>query len=147
MCLIIRYFPKVKIATQDITVYKCIMKNGDGVLYLLTSVTGKLLVWTPGTHYKEMPDIDGNVFWIRKNFTSWEISKGLHSFKTYQSAEDSLFMSCDDSVMIVKMIIPKGTKYYESLSEYVSDELIYPSEETPEINVIDIISPDAAFNC
>ena len=107
--------PKPKIAKSDITVYKDIGKYGKGYYYSLIGVDGKYMKWEKGFHYTELPDDKGRVFSFERcwNGGQWTIHKGLHSKrKRYWLSE-------------VEMIIPKGAKYFENKTEYVSDQLIY----------------------
>lgn len=113
--------PEPKIAERDIKVYKVINRNGMGSFYNLLDENGSIIYWEPGYHYIESPDIDGNVFFFFEGWGNWEITKGLHSKKTLIGAK----YVCEDNERIVKMIIPKGAKYFENKDEYVSDQLIY----------------------
>lgn len=106
--------PKPKIAESDITVYKEIGYNGNGYRYPLIGKDGNRMKWEKGFHYTELPDDKGRVFSFERCWNGeWTIHKGLHSKRKryWRSA--------------VKMIIPKGTKYFENETEYVSDQLVY----------------------
>lgn len=114
--------PEPKITVRDIKVYKVIRKNGTGVYRDLRYKNGNMMLWKPGYHYTELPDTNGNVFGIKIRLDEWAIYKGLHSIKTPKKAKIHIY---NNDCIIVKMIIPKGSKYFKNKDEYVSDQLVY----------------------
>lgn len=109
-----------KKAKEDIIVYKVIRYGGRGLYYDLQDKNGKNILWSPGYQYTE----------LGKTQICGEIRGGmLHSKKTYMDALKILYtVATIRDCRIVKMIIPKGTNYYENTHEYVSKSLIYPDQ-------------------
>ena len=111
---------RMKKAISDIIVYKCIYINGEGRYYSLRDRNGKKMSWKRGYWYTELDKIYIN----HRN----EIhGGGFHSYKYISDANGLL--GYINYVKIVKMIIPKGTYYYENEREYVSKSLIYPRQK------------------
>lgn len=108
-----------KIATEDIQVFKLLKASG----YPLYQTKFK---YEKGNHYYQK----GHPFTFG-TYRDWddnivlEISEGLHAFKNLTRAQ-----RCKASwhnIRIIKMIVPKGAKYYLGNDEdIVSDQLIFP---------------------
>jgi len=112
-----------KKAKEDIIVYKVISPNNYGRYRNLRDKNGKSMRWVPGYQYTELDKTN-----IVRDRNCSEIHGGmLHSKKTHSEA--LALKSCAFfQYKIVKMIIPKGTNYYENDNEYVSKSLIYPHQ-------------------
>lgn len=117
---------QAKIAKEDITVYKVINKNNYGWLYNLV-IDNKSCKWKKGYEYTELDfpkNTNGLIIYSRsdtnKIFFYFE-ENGFHSKKTKKEAMNIKY----NDEKIVKMIIPKGSYYYENENEYFSQKLIY----------------------
>lgn len=125
MCFIIRVksekdFKKVripKVAKKDITVYKVLQLNGY-------SPYRSNFKYEKGYHYYQTDKEPAFTFFESSFPLRLEINRGLHSCKTKHAAEKIRWFY-PEGRKIVKMIIPKGAKYYENEEHYVSDQLIY----------------------
>lgn len=116
-------YPRPLVAKEDIVVYKRLKKTSKGY-----KSPYKDFVYNVGYHYYETSS-------LRKRYTgspmynfrlhSFDINEGLHSYKDLTTA-----MYWKNTLeKIVKMIIPKGAKYYDNGSEIVSTELIFPRQK------------------
>lgn len=118
--------PKPLTATRNITVYKKL--RSDFYAYFLSRFK-----YERGWHYYQVPDrrTDKNGFGISSfemEHNSWfhSIREGFHSYTSAKAA--------GTLPVVVKMIIPKGAKYYKgsrrgySSREIVSNEIIFPEE-------------------
>lgn len=141
MCLYIfnKEKPKLKKARQNIPVWKVIRNDGLGIYYDMKDEDGNIITWQEGYHYTELPDIYHDIIKIRggRDIECWNITKGLHSFGTYEAAKNwqILHAMIEKSIVesfIVQMYIPKGSLFYEKQEKhrYVSDQLVYLSHET-----------------
>lgn len=137
MCLIIdkkfetekeanEFSKKPLIAEVDIKVYKVINK-GNLSPY-------REFKYEKGWHYYQKSKNNPFTFNIYQNW--WEntynlsVLAGLHSFKNFKDAQDEASWNYDSKA--IKMIIPKGAKYFEGvwggdedIEQYVSSELIW----------------------
>ena len=111
---------KPKIAKKDITAYKIIYKSNRGFFYNL-EINNKKEKWTQGYIYSESDPFD-------KSYNSKEIhGRCFHSIKIF--SDIIYYMKYFNTMKIVKMIIPKGSKYYENDTQYVSDTIYYPLQD------------------
>lgn len=110
-----------KKAKEDIIVYKAISECNYGRFKNLKDKNGKIMRWIPGYQYTEL----GKTNIIGGNMYSEILGGMLHSKKTHSEA---LKLCVSFWYKTVKMIIPKGTNYYENDHEYVSKSLIYPHQ-------------------
>lgn len=129
MCLIIkgfklkgdaiRFSKKPEVAKEDIIVYKVILSSG----YPLYRERLAGFKYEKGFHYYQTGNKPFTFDYGRVSPRNWAllISVGLHSCKTRQNAKNRAELGGK----VVKMIIPKGAKYFENDTEYVSDQLIY----------------------
>lgn len=102
---------KPLIAKEDIIVYKVLDQNNYSPY--------RAYKYTEGFHYYETGDIIPEV---GKCSTDIIIKKGLHSYSSYTIASTRR----NSTDKIVKMIIPKGSKYFIGKNEdIVSDNLIW----------------------
>jgi hypothetical protein len=104
----------LKVARRDIPVYKTVNRDLTGVYYTMQDVSGNDVLWKRGYQYDELGEIefDGN-----------DIESGMfHSCKTVKGAKDQQYFTCIE--MIIKLYIPKGTKYYENETQYCSKSLV-----------------------
>lgn len=139
MCWYSKEKKAAQIAREDILVYKIMLQNPD---------TGRLKSLYYGMKYEV-----GKVYWTDVSpisidsplYLEMKIDKGFHSYsmdKTMATKDkyqiviynmenngivDSISFS--DKLVIVKCIIPKGSKYYENdFGEIVSDRIIITGE-------------------
>lgn len=111
-----------EVAKRDIIVYKVIGKDGYGWMRDL-KIAGQRCKWKQGWHYIEETPFLGKKNKKTSNREIIEIrGNAFHSCKTRGLA----ILRRDSYEKVVKMIIPKGAKYYENADEYVSSEIIYP---------------------
>jgi hypothetical protein len=108
------------VAKKDITVYKIIGKDGDGLYYNL-KINRKVEPWTRGWWYyitgKKFNPVDGAQYVIGGNC--------FHSYESIYQLKQNLPVY--PTQHIVSMIIPKGAQYYiNEWGEYVSDQIIFP---------------------
>ena len=106
-----------KIAAKDITVYKVI--NRDGTPPYFPSFK-----YEKGFHYYQTGNKPFTFEIIKESFSkNYEvnINEGLHCFKTRERANNIVY----GGRRLVKMIIPKGAKYFEKDDVYVSDQLVW----------------------
>lgn len=92
-----------KTATEDIVVWKTILKNNQSVVFSF--------------RYDE-----NRLYRLRQKLViedGYEINNGFHSYIRHQGKKDGY----RKNVKFVKMIIPKGAKYYEDGSERVSTSI------------------------
>lgn len=104
------------IAERDINVYKILDKDGYSPF--------RVMKYDKGTHYYQT----GKAFTVStvKDFSckwSIKVKRGLHS-TTIPTRYDRITMDvgCYKSV---RMVIPKGSKYFTNGIDYVSDNLIW----------------------
>ena len=107
-----------KIAEEDISCWKVLNKNCSP-LYGGTDMT-------KATHrvtnpYKKGKTNPKQVICIEKGFM---INEGYHSYISEKTAQLGYENHADYTCKIKKFVIPKGTKYYENSSEYVSETII-----------------------
>lgn len=134
--------PKMQKSDKDITVYKLVYKSKNGQLYapfrrtrynLSDSLYSKL-----GRPHKVDIYTDANP---DKPFRCFEVSQGLHSFKSKGEAIKWMYENfmLSSEHQIIKATIPKGAMYYEGFWHYdgkklktktiVSDKLILHPEK------------------
>ena len=118
-----------KKAKKDITVYKVLKPS---------LVKGKLFspfqyfLWEPGYHYYQ--DTSNNqpafTFKIRNLFENFilEVHQGLHAYTSLERAKIAKW----SGNKVYKMIIPKGSLYYEDSSkkEIVADNMIFYKQKS-----------------
>lgn len=107
----LRYKPHI--AQTDIPVYKGLGRKGAAPHL-------KNMTYERGYHYYQ----DGRkkfgkavIQWFAKEYML-EINVGLHSAKSKAEA-------ARHGIRVVKMYIPKGSKFYENHRHYVSDNLVW----------------------
>lgn len=129
MCLQIPYKdvlerPTPQIATEDIEVFKIISKSGQGWLNNLI-IQFETHPWRQGWKYTE-PDF---VVTLRSCYVEIE-RNAFHSgeYKTIFERMNRYPAAALDEI-IVKMIIPKGAKYFFYEGEYASSEIMYPYQQ------------------
>lgn len=104
---------EIKIATEDIIVWKAIFpKDGKGWFYDLKDKDGNFISWEKGWIYTEdnFPDK------VKKKYLN---EGGYHSLKNSKS------IILRENQKVVKMYIPKGSRYLENRIEYFSESLMY----------------------
>lgn len=129
MCLQIPYKdvlerPTPQIATQDIEVFKVISKCGHGWLNNLI-IEFEKFPWYQGWRYIEPEFVETlRLFCVqieRNAFHSGEYKTIFERMNRYPAAALN--------EIIVKMLIPKGAKYFFYEGEYASSEIIYPYQQ------------------
>lgn len=97
------------IARRDITVYKRLYSTGKAPY--------RDFYYKKGFHYYQ----EGEPFSFIRNGSFVKVREGLHAFVSEKRASESWV-----GVKTVKMIIPKGSKYYRGDNgDIVSDNLIW----------------------
>lgn len=109
--------PKALVAKEDIECWKVLTNY-------FRSPMRSSMQWTAGWHYFIT---NKNPFSFSKTYTYrvWNIERGLHSFKSLYHAK-RYFNNNTHAYKYVKMIIPKGAKYFVNKSQYVSSDLVFP---------------------
>jgi hypothetical protein len=104
--------PKPRIATENIVCYKTMHRTNYG----LQSVFKRF-------NYQLKEKYGPLEFDIRHGGFGWSLLAGFHSFRTLARAQRS---ADNTNRVIVKCVIPKGSKYYigNGRSEYASNRLI-----------------------
>jgi hypothetical protein len=120
-----------KIAKQDIVVYKVI--NSDGIGWLFTDTPwkmGDVNIAEPSDLYPSIKDIKNGPSWdYGEEGKKLNIAGGwFHSSKTIKHL-NIVYKSRSWDDILVKMIIPAGTEYFENNNEYVSKQLKYVENE------------------
>lgn len=124
--------PQPNVAEKDITVWKVLKKNNEGLFYDL-KIGRKIEPWTKGFHYTETTAFRGakrenSLFGYTTRHTWWEFTANcFHSCKTREQARNKASFNPTER-KVVKMIIPKGALYYTDNREYISSEIIFPEE-------------------
>lgn len=136
MCLNI--IGKEKVATKDIVVYKHVTIDSKGIFYPLF-INGRKEGYMPGYIYKEN--------WSKENFSRGFLGRGaFHSSRSrydkdkFQNSKDALrrFLHGEQVDLrnnkVVKMIIPKGSKYHTNRSKtlFASEMIYFPIKENEE---------------
>lgn len=149
MCLIIRKNAKAKTAKKDIVCYKVLVK-------WINPFLTREFIEIFETPFFKMPVHIGDEYGDVNLKTSicnvfpreeWGVDDGYHSLETFEDAADyvSRLMCCNrQNYVIVKCIIPKGTKYYQGknyfrghiFKGYASDRIKYMEEVFCEENLI-----------
>lgn len=128
MCLDLKITATKRTAKKDITCYKyLVLKNENGVSYLQTPYRDCIV--SIGEIYQSKLEI--NYYW--NCGPTKELNQGLHSFVNLEDARSShpeyYYEKGENSVIYVKCIIPKGTKYYlgqfDGFPSMASEKLIY----------------------
>jgi hypothetical protein len=122
MCLTIKRNQKAKIAEEDIIVYKQITRIKDHPRTYL-SFYRKASVILGKTYISGLTkeDYDG-------------VSEGLHSFESMERTIEDIKESPEypNQGVIVRCIIPKGSKYYKgtfcNMVGYASNTIVYTKE-------------------
>jgi hypothetical protein len=128
MCLVVEKNQKVQIAKKDIEVYK-LLEVVNKKFYSLY----KNFLYKPGIHYYQTGISKINLTTPSWNGRHSQVSHGLHTFKYKNDARR--FAKERHNVIVIKMIIPKGTEYYlggfdsiQGERSYASNELIFPEK-------------------
>jgi hypothetical protein len=119
-------FIEANIAKKDIIVWKSIKKDGYGWMYNLR-INEKIEPWTKGyeyteTYFPKQKKHDYKHLYYDTLFIFNFDENGFHSKKMKRVANNIT----QYNEKVVKMIIPKGSYYYENEEEYFSESLIYP---------------------
>jgi hypothetical protein len=104
-----------KNADEDIDCWKVLNKNCSPLYGGTNMFKATHSVITPYKKGKVNPKIVLNVQ------SGFMINEGYHSYKTKSMAISAYDNHGDTMCRIKKFIIPKGTKYFENSSEYVSE--------------------------
>lgn len=135
MCLIINELPESPlVAKKDTLVFKIVLQTGrhDDVV----KSGDKMFTYERGKHYYQ--DKEFEVKEVDTEGTSgnaYAIYEGLHAFTSEKKARSMLKLykvnRKDVKAVVVKMLIPEGTKYYINRhdKEIVANELIYPPKQ------------------
>ncbi len=123
MCFKLRYEDKKpRVAKQDIVCWKILRMDNRSPMYDLV-IDRKEEAWTPGYIYWEKSQT-----FRKSSISQYKVNGGcFHSKRMRKLAKISWIMD-DGDKKVVKMIIPKGAKYYENDEEYVSDTIWYPHQ-------------------
>lgn len=129
MCLVIKniktrelariYTKNPKIAKKDVNVFKVLDENNNSAY--------QYFKYEKGTHYYQTGRPFSFEIYKQESVFNYgwriNINRGLHSFTLKKAAKEILY----PNDKIVKMVIPRGSKYYISSdgTEIVSDNLIY----------------------
>ncbi len=117
MCLELNKKSKLKIATKNIVVYKCLKIDKDINLYTspyIHNIYEKYNIYTS--------KIKINTY-LHSYYLYGFINIGLHSCLTRKAAD---YHKYNQNYIVVKMIIPKGAYYIKgNFNEIVSDILIW----------------------
>lgn len=113
MCLTIDFNQKPEVASEDIVVYKHLIRRRRGSGFLTSFRLSEIEIGL--SYYAELNKIYDKVY------------EGLHSYASCEIAKQRAIYWNE---VLVKCIIPKGSTYYkgtfESLGDaYASDTLIY----------------------
>jgi hypothetical protein len=111
--------PKAKIAKEDITVYKVLLKQGKKYFGLYKTK----FQWERGIHYYQ----SGTHFSFSKGFwNTWMVHEGLHACLT--KSRTKVHTQHESKAVVVKMIVPKGARYHlnQFKTEIVASEMIFP---------------------
>lgn len=112
---------KMHIASKDILVYKAlnVIRGANGTVKYKSP--SKNMTYSPGFEYYQTDEKFGGCV-----STSWsgklrelDIHRGLHSCSSIREAKS--WWSCK----VFEFTIPKGSQYFKSGNEYVSDRLIF----------------------
>lgn len=139
MCLVVleRCHPTLQplIAEEDITCYKVLEEMDDGSLrtpYREVIISNNVL---SSECFQNVPTkIQDEDFAIYKNdfhTSNFRIEKGIHSFKTLETAKEEIFIlnTClqgAEFYIVKEAIIPKGVKYWVGQNnEYCSEKIIF----------------------
>lgn len=141
MCLVVleRCHPTLQplIAEEDITCYKVLEEMDDGAFrtpYREVIISNNVL---SSEYFQNVPTkIQDEYFAIYNGFhtSNFRIEKGIHSFKTLETAKEEIFIlnTClrDAAFYIVKeAIIPKGVKYWVGRNNELCSERIVFTEK------------------
>lgn len=105
-----------KIAENDIECYKYLRSWAEG---LQSPMFGEFY-WKE----KEINEVD-----LGELDSSNEIDEGFHSCKTLKNCQTYRKYNDDYGLSIYLFIIPKGAKYFENGTQYVSDKIYLASKE------------------
>lgn len=114
MCFTIsEKFPKPLVAKRDITCYKLVFGKGEWRTHKGYEAAVQSYAYYPGRTTKKV-DIKPSLY--------NEIDEGYHSYRSLKVLKEEQ-KRWDDSLIGIKMIIPKGTLYYKNDRECVSERL------------------------
>lgn len=117
----------MRIASEDITVYKVVIKIDKGHYQSLY----QMYEYKDGEHHYQTGDKFGT---IDDSYYELMITTGLHSYTSLEVAHASLeIVQCKSYhyryLKIIECIIPKGSQYFKGIyKEYCSDNLIIIGE-------------------
>lgn len=112
-----------KIAKQDIPVWKVIRTDGSGLVCDMIDSKGTIVEWEKGYIYTEKPAFSKTE--ITKYGDFYEVNGSVfHSRKTKKYADR---LKTNGNHKTVEMYIPKGARYLENDSEYISSDIVYDS--------------------
>lgn len=126
MCLQVKRNAERKVAKKDITCYKVLLTKPDGSLR---------------TPYRDVYAEIGETYTSRLQTPTIdnEISVGLHSFVTLKAAKRELIDWEENTVTVVKCIIPKDAEYYRG--GFNSEDDAYASNELKYVEIKKVVYP------
>ena len=107
-------YPNALIAKKDIICYKIVFDKGEWYSHNGYEAACQSYAYYPAKTTKRV-DIESTRFHVT-------IYEGYHSFRSLKVLKEEQ-KNWDDSLIGIKMIIPKGTLYYKNDREYVSERL------------------------
>lgn len=107
-------YPNALVAKRDITCYKIVFDKGEWYTHHGYEAACQRYAYYPGKTTKRV-DIESTRFHAT-------IDEGYHSYRSLKVLKEEQ-ERWDDSLIGIKMIIPKGTLYYKNDREYVSERL------------------------
>ena len=115
MCFAIsEKYPNALVAKRDITCYKLVFNKGEWYSHSGYEAACQRYAYYPGRITKRV-----NIESTRFHAT---IHEGYHSYRSLKVLKEEQ-KRWDDSLIGIKMIIPKGTLYYKNDRECVSERL------------------------
>ena len=154
MCLITKQ-SKSKIASEDITCYKVLLKleneNNDTVFYISpvryftyfsnrTDLDNKVFKAEKAYWLENYPGDDLKQTYIDNEPVSYELNSGFfHMYKDYDSAVKAVKNASIESYVIFECVIPKDSRYYEGFTSFPSfpnNLSLYPSIASDKLKFI-----------
>lgn len=154
MCLITKQ-SKSKIASEDITCYKILLK-------LENEINDTVFYISPVRHFtyfSNRADLDNKVFKAEKAYwienypgddlkqtyidnepVSYELNSGFfHMYKDYDSAVKAVKNASIESYVLFECVIPKDSRYYEGFTSFPSfpnNLSLYPSIASDKLKIV-----------
>lgn len=115
MCFTIsEKFPKPLVAKRDITCYKLVFGKGEWRTRTGYEAACQRYAYYPGRRTKRVV--------IKPLIVEKNIYEGYHSYRSLKVVKLEK-REWYENLVIIKLIIPKGTLYYKNDREYVSERL------------------------